>query len=317
MSFAIAFSGSVASAFPPGQTFPDRPVTLVVPFPPGGAADMLARLLAEGLSEFWSHPVVPDYRPGGGTIVGTDAVARAAPDGYTLGLVTTGFVILPAIRGDLPYDTLVDFKGVTQVGQAPVVLLAYPDFSSDTIDELVRDARSRPGRVAYASPGAGTATHMAGELLARLARIELLHVPYAGLAQALPDVITGRVPLLFDIWHSARPHVEAGSLKVIAVASPGGVPGHPEFESLPDRFPGFAVVSIQGIVAPAGTPDSVVAEIARTTQRMIRSPEFSDKMNEFGMQGVGSEPTEFERFLRTEVERWTRIAREAGIRIAD
>jgi tripartite-type tricarboxylate transporter receptor subunit TctC len=312
-AFLTASSLAVPSA---AQTYPDRPVRLIVPFPPGGAADILARLLAEGLSKHWDRPVVPDYRPGGGTIVGTDAVARAVPDGYTLGIVVTSFVINPGIRQDLPYS-MDDFKGVTQIGEAPIVLLAHPDSPAETIDDVVSEARSRPDQVAYASPGVGTATHMAGELFARLADIELLHVPYAGLAQALPDVLGGRVPLLFDIWHSARPHVEASSLKVIAVASLGGVPGHPGFESLAERYPGFSALSIQGVVAPAGTPDGVIDKVSEGMRAVITSREFAERMNELGVQPVGSTPRDFERFLDTEVERWSRIAKEAGIRIAD
>jgi tripartite-type tricarboxylate transporter receptor subunit TctC len=311
LSLAIAVAASSAA-----QTFPNRPVSLIVPFPPGGAADMLARLLADGLSEHWHQRVVPDYRPGGGTIVGTDALARAAPDGYTLGIVVTSFVINPGIRSDLPY-TMGDFRAVTQIGEAPIVLLAHPDFPAATVDALVSEARKRPGQVAYASPGVGTATHMAGAMLARLAEIEMLHVPYAGLAQALPDVLSGRVPLLFDIWHSARPHVDAGNLKVIAVAGLGGVPGHPEFASLPERYPEFSALSIQGVVAPAGTPGAVIAEVSEGIRTVMASDEFAGRLAEFGMRPVGSSPLEFDVFLNTEVERWSRIAREAGIRIAD
>jgi tripartite-type tricarboxylate transporter receptor subunit TctC len=318
-AIALGLSTSVLRKDPGRSTaqFPERPIRLVVPFPPGGAADMLARLLADGLGKHWAHPVVLDYRPGGGTIVGTDQVAKAAPDGYTLGLVVTSFVVHPAVRDDLPYDTIVDFRGITQIGEAPVVLLASPGFPGNSVDDLVRRARAEPGRVAYASPGVGTATHMAGELLARLAGVELLHVPYAGLAAALPDVLSGRVPLLFDIWHSARPHIEAGSLRVIAAASPHGVPGHPEFARLPDRFPGFSASSIQGVVTPAGTPDPVVEAISDKMRRVIRSPEVQARMDEFGMRGIGSAPTEFDRFLTAEIERWMRVAEEAGISIHD
>lgn len=299
------------------QSFPDRPIRMIVPFSPGGAADMLARLLSDGLRSHWNAPVVLDYRPGGGTMVGTDFVAKAAPDGYTLGIVVTSFVINPGIRDDLPYNTLADFRGITQIGEAPIVLLAHPAFPPDSIDALVSRARATPGRISYAVPGVGTAMHMAGELLARLADIEMLYVPYGGLAQALPDVLSGRVPLLFDIWHSARPHVEAGRFKVLAAASPGGVPGHPEFESLTERFPGFAALSVQGVVAPAGTPDGIIDELARKMRAVIRSPEFAEAMNEFGMRPVGSEPPGFDAFLRREIERWARVAHEAGIRLSD
>jgi tripartite-type tricarboxylate transporter receptor subunit TctC len=293
------------------QAYPSRTVRLVVPFSPGGATDMIARLLADGLGNHWDIRVVPEYRPGGGTVVGSDYVARAAPDGYTLGIVVTSFVIHPALRGDLPY-TLADFRGITQIGEAPIVLLAHRDFPGVSIDGLVREARARPGELAYAVPGAGTALHLAGELLARRAGIDWFHVPYAGAAQALPDVLSGRVPLLFDVWHSSRGYVESGDLKVLGVTSPGGVPGHPEFGSLPEQFPGFSATSIQGLVAPAGTPDAIVAAIAGAARAVIRSPEFSERLRNFGMTGVGSAPAEFDAFLAAEVERWLHLVRDIG-----
>jgi tripartite-type tricarboxylate transporter receptor subunit TctC len=274
--------------------------------------DMLARLLAEGLEDRWDVSVVPEYRPGGGTVVGSDFVSRAEPDGYTLGIVVTSFVIHPSLRNDLPY-TLADFQGITQIGEAPVVLLANPAFPADSLDDLVGEARARPGELAYAVSGAGTALHLAGELFARHAGIDWFHVPYAGVAEALPDVLSGRVPLLFDVWHSSRAYVDAGSLKVLGVASPGGVPGRTGLESMPQRFPGYAATSIQGLVAPAGTPEPVIASIAEAAIAVIRSPEFTGRLHEFGMNGVGSTPAAFEAFLVEETRRWSEIVRAVGL----
>ena len=294
------------------EGYPTRTVRLVVPAPPGGSTDMIARLLADGLGDRWSVRVIPDYRPGGGTVVGSDAVARAAPDGYMLGIIVTSFVIHPALHDDLPY-ALNDFRGITQIGEVPIVLLAHPAFAADSPGGLVREARAKPGELAYAVPGAGTAMHLAGELLAWQAGIDWFHVPYAGVAQALPDVLSGRVPLLFDAWPSSRPHVENGSLKVLGVASSSPIPGHPEFHSLPDQFPGFSATSIIGLVAPAGTPDEIVDTIAEAARTVIRSTSVAERLEDFGMIGVGSAPADFEAFLRAEIERWTRLVRAIGI----
>jgi tripartite-type tricarboxylate transporter receptor subunit TctC len=217
----VAFAGAPAVA----QEFPKGPVRIIVPFPPGGPTDTIARLMSQKLQALWSQPVVVDYKPGAGTVIGTDAVAKSAPDGRTIGVVVSSYTINPVLHHPMPHDTLKDLSGVTRLVNIPLALVARPDAPFDDIKGLVAYAKRNPGKLSYASPGAGGTAHLAGELLNDAAGIDLVHVPYKGSAPAQTDVLGGRVPLMIDPLFSALPYVRAGRMKVIAVTTAHRVAG--------------------------------------------------------------------------------------------
>jgi tripartite-type tricarboxylate transporter receptor subunit TctC len=294
--------------------WPTRPVTLVVPFAPGGPTDTVARLLAERLQAQWKQTVVLDYKPGGGTMVGTQFVARAAADGHTLGMAISALMINPALQPRMPYDTLKDLAPVSLIGQAHFGLFAHPSLEARNIPELVAYARRNPGKLSYATPGIGTGTHLAGELMQTLAGIQMVHVPYRGSAPAQQDVLAGRVPLLFDVQFSAMPFVRDGKLKLLALASPKRSQQTPEVPTLDETLPGFSAMSLIGVIAPGGTPRPLVERIAADVGVAVRSPEMGARMAQLGMEPVGSSAPEYEAIVRTEIAKWTQVVKTAGIK---
>jgi tripartite-type tricarboxylate transporter receptor subunit TctC len=313
-SFLAAAAAVLAAGPAAAAEFPVRTVRLIVPFPPGGPTDLLGRLLAERLAARWQQTMIVENRAGGGTVVGTNALARAAPDGHTLGVVISAHTINPALRDDLPYDTLRDLAHVTQLTAAHVVLVASPSFPAKDLREMVALSQAAPGGISYASPGVGTLTHMAGELLAGVSGAKLVHVPYQGSAPALTDVLQGRVPLMFDVWHSVKPHVEAGRLRVLGTGSAEPIPGAEGLPRIGQTYPGFTVVSMFGLVAPAGTPPAVVEQVAADTRAALLAPDMVQRIRELGMEPVGSSPAEFAAFVESEIARWRGIVRERGLR---
>lgn len=316
--FALGALGAlshVPGAFAQERNWPDRTVRLIVPFPPGGPTDTLARLVADKLQGIWNRSVIVDYKPGAGTVIGTDYVAKAAPDGYTLGVVIGAHTINPSLRSNLPYDTVRDLAGVSHVINSHYALFAHPSFGPDTVEQLIDYARKNPGKLSYATPGAGTGTHLAGELLNSMAGIDMLHIPYKGSAPALQDVIGGRVPLLFDILYSAMPFVEEGRLKVIGVASTERVATYPQLPAIAETVPGFSGVSIQGIVAPAGTPKPVLDRISADIAQVVHQPDVVERMAALGMEPVGSTPEEYDALIRSEIAKWGAIIRERNIHL--
>ncbi len=212
---AISISISISSAV--AQAYPVKPVRILVPFPPGGATDIIARLVGTKMQEVWGQPVVIESRPGAGTMAGTDAVAKSAPDAYTMGFVVTAHVINPSLRSKMPYDTLKDLSGVTQVSQQQIVMSAYPGFPANNIAELIALAKKSGNKIQYATSGAGTALHLSAELFAVTAGIGLEHVPYKGGALAVQDAVAGRVPIVMEIYYAALPQIKAGKLKVLGM----------------------------------------------------------------------------------------------------
>src|SRR5438093_1450679 len=253
------------------QTFPTRPVRLMVPFPPGGATDIIGRLVAAKMQEVWGQPVVVENRPGAGTVVGTDYVAKSAPDGHTLGMVVTAYVINPSLRSDLPYETLKDLTGVTQVSVQHLVMAANPSLPANSIPELIALAKKEPGKLAYATPGSGTAMHLSVEMLKTNTGIDLVHVPYKGGAPAQQDVVAGHVPILMDVLYAVQPLIKSGKIKVLALLSPSRAPESPEYPVVAEAVPGVSALSIVGIVTPAGTPRDLVRKIGVDIGRAVKS----------------------------------------------
>lgn len=295
--------------------FPQREARLVVPFPPGGPTDVIARILAQGLEQSWPKPVIVDNKPGAGTLIGTQLVAKAPPDGHTFGMVISAYTINPAIRSNMPYDTLRDLTGITQVARANMVLVAAPGTPFNSVPELIAYARANPGKLSYATPGPGTATHLAGELFKKEAGVDIVHVPYNGSGPALTDVMGGRVDIMFDIYHSVKPHVEANKLKLLALTAAERDTAQPDVPVIAEQLPGFEVYSTIGLVAPAGTPPAIVQRIQADLAQVLATPAVRDRFAQLGITPVGSSPDTWNAFIRSEINRWTQVARDNNIRI--
>lgn len=298
-----------------GEAWPDKPVKLIVPFTAGGPTDTVARLLATQLQATWKQPVVVDYKPGAGTVLGTALVAKAPADGYTLGMAISALTINPSLQANLPYDTRKDIVGVSQVAQAHFGLFAHPSLPANTVPELIAYAKKNPDALSFATPGAGTGTHLAGEMLAHMAGIHMVHVPYKGSAPAQQDVIGGRVPLLFDILYSSMPFVKDKRLKVIALSSPRHAVSNPEIPLIADTVPGFSAMSSIGVIAPAGLPPALLQKISADIAQAVRSAEMGARMAQLGLEPVGSSAEQYNQQIRQEIDKWAGIVKTANIKI--
>src|SRR2546425_2344359 len=291
------------------NAFPTKPVRMIVPFPPGGATDIIGRLVAGKMQEVWGQPVIVENRPGAGTVVGTDLVAKSPPDGHTLGVVVTAHVINPSLRQNMPYDTMKDLAAVTQVSVQHLVMAAHPSLEANNIAELIALAKKNPGKLAYATPGSGTAMHLSVELLKVQAGIDLVHVPYKGGAPAQQDVMGGRVPILLDVLYAVQPLINSGKIKVIALLSPQRVSDLPVVAEV---VPGVSALSIVGLVAAGGTPRELVQRISSDVARAVKSSDLTDRMTQLGMEPVGSSPEQFDALIRAEIEKWARVVKISG-----
>ena len=298
----------------PQPTWPTKPVKLIVPFAPGGPTDVIARLMAEKMQAQWQQPVVVEYKPGGGTITGINIVAKSPPDGYTLGMAVSALTINPSLQPALPYDTKKDLGAVSQIAQTHFGLFAHPSAPFDTVAELIAYSKKNPGKLSYATPGVGTGTHLAGEMLNNMAGLDLVHVPYKGSSPAQQDVIGGRVMLLFDVLFSSMPYVQDKKLKLIALASPKRALNHPEVPLIGDTVPGFSAVSTIGIVEPAGVPQELRARISGDLARIVKAPELTARMQQLGMEPVGSTPEQYAALIDTEIEKWRVVVKNANIK---
>jgi tripartite-type tricarboxylate transporter receptor subunit TctC len=297
------------------QQFPSKAVRLMVPFPPGGATDIVGRLVAAKMQEVWGQPVVVENKPGAGTVVGTEYVAKSAPDGYTLGTVVTAYVINPSLRADLPYNTLKDLTGVTQVSVQHLVMAANPSFQANSIPELIALAKKEPGKLAYATPGSGTAMHLSVELLKTSSGIDLVHVPYKGGAPAQQDVMAGRVPILMDVLYAVQPLIKAGRIKVLALLSPSRAPESPEYPVVSESVPGVSALSLVGIVAPAATPRELVNRIGADIARAVKSSDLTERMKQQGMEPIGSTPAQFDALIKSEIDKWAKVVKLSGAKV--
>lgn len=295
--------------------WPARPVKLLVPFGPGGATDIIARLLAQKLQDLWSQSVVLEYKPGAGTVLGTDFTAKSAPDGYTLGMVITAHMINPSLRASMPFDTLKDLSGVSLVAVSHIMLSATPSLEANNMRELI--ALAKRSKLTYATPGTGTSMHLAGELIKSLAGFDMTHVPYKGGAAAYPDVIAGRVSLILDPMFSSMPHVKAGRMKPIAITSAARAAGNPEIGTVAEALPGFDVKSISGVVVPSATPREIVRKISADIGRALAQPDVRARMADVGMEPNATAPEAFDAFIKSEIERWAPVVKASGAAATD
>ena len=296
----------------PAQNFPSKPVRLIVPNSPGGGTDILARLLAQKLQEIWNQSVIVEYKPGAGTVTGTEYVARSTPDGTTLGMTVSSHMINPSLRTNLPYDTLKDFSGVSITAIAHTVITATPSLEANTLAELIALARKQPGRLGYATAGAGSGLHMTGELLKMTTGIDILHIPYKGSGPAFPDVIAGRVQLMIDPLFSSLPYIKAGKVKAIAVASKTRAANMPDIPTIAETLPGFVVQSTNGIIVPSATPRALISRISADFATAIRYPDVRVRMAEIGLEPAGSTAEEYDALIRSEIERWSKVVKFSG-----
>lgn len=310
MALPLAFSVAVSSAV--AQDFPKGPVKIIIPFPPGGPTDTVGRLLAQKLQETWGQTVVIDYKPGAGTTIGVDFVAKSAPDGLTIGMVNSSLAVNPTLRKKLPYDTQKDLAGITQLFNMQLAIVARPEAPFNNLKELIEYAKKNPGKLNYGTPGAGSTTHLGAELLKREAGFEMQHIAMKGSAPAHTELMGGRLDLVVDPFLSILPYVQAGRMKVIATMGDKRVAGH-DYPTVAETLPGFNVGALLGFIAPAGTPKQILQKIQADTSKALATPEVQKRAQDYGLQVVGSRPEQFDAFIGAEMKRWGRIVTEAKI----
>jgi tripartite-type tricarboxylate transporter receptor subunit TctC len=290
---------------------------MVLPAPAGSSADAIARALAERLSAKWGQPVVVENKPGGGTIIATDTVAKAPADGYTLGWVITAHAINATLQPHLPYDPVADLAGVTLLYQLKAAIVVSPSVPVSTVDELVAWMRAQGRVVSYASPGIGSGPQLLGEMFRLAYGLDMQHVAYKGTGQAYPDLMAGRIPLIFDALPNALPLARAGRLKILAVVSDEPVPGEPRLPILSGLLPHDAVVGWNGLVVPRATPRPLVARLNADIVEAVRSPEIQALFARYSVQTLTSTPEQFDAFIRTDIGRWANVIGRAHISIGN
>jgi len=296
-----------------GQEFPKGPVKIIIPFPPGGPTDTVGRLIAQKLQEIWGQQVLIDYKPGAGTAIGVDFVAKSAPDGHTFGMVNSSLAVNPYLRKTMPYQVK-DLVMITQLVILQQAIVAKPDAPFNNLAELIAYAKKNPGTLSYGTPGAGSTTHLGAELLKRQAGFEMLHVPYKGSAPAHTELMGGRIDIVVDPFLSVIPYVKAGKMKMIATLGDRRVDGY-DYPIAAETVPGFSVVGLLGFVAPAATPKAVIAKIQADTAKVLAVPETRKRIEELGMEVVTTRPEQFEALIQSEMQRWSRVISEAKIEV--
>ncbi|MFO1199664.1 MAG: tripartite tricarboxylate transporter substrate binding protein [Burkholderiaceae bacterium] len=308
-----------AAALPAGaQEYPSRPVRIVVPFATGGPADVYARFVGQRLSEALGQPFVVENKPGGGAVIGTNEAAKAAPDGYTLLMMSNTHTVNETLIPNRPYQLLRDFVPVAPVNYSDLVLVAHPSLAANSVAELVRLAKSQPGKINYASSGPGTPYHMAGELFKAMAGVDLVHVPYKGSSGARTDVLAGHVQMMFDAVTTMAPQVRAGKVRALATSGRARSPVMPEVPTVAEAgVPGYEAVIWLGIMAPAKTPPAIVAKLNAEIARVVSRADVRQEWARQGAVPMSMGVDEFARYLREDVDKWAHIVRVSGAKADD
>lgn len=299
------------------QTWPVKPLRMILPFPPGGTTDILGRLAAQKLSEALGQQVVPDNRPGAAGNIGTELVAKAPPDGYML-LTAPGstLTIHPSLYPKLGFDPLRDFAPITTLAAVPNALVVHPSLPVRTVKELVALARARPGQLNYASTGAGQSTHLSMELFKTMAAVKITHIPYKGSAPAVTDLLGGHVSLMFDNMPSALPHIKANKLRALAVSSPKRSPVAPEIPTVAESgMPGFEVSVWFSVLAPAGTPRDIVERLNRILVKALGAADVRERVLSQGAEPIGNTPEEFTALMKRDLVKWAKVVKDADIKL--
>ncbi len=300
------------------QAWPSRqPIRFVVPYPPGGASDVTARVLGVKLSESLGQAVVIENRPGANGIVALELVAKAAPDGYTILMANLGpNAINPGVYSKLPYDAIKDFTPITLTTINPLVVLVTPALPVKSMPDLIAYAKANPGKLSFASAGNGAANHLAGEMINGLAGIKMLHVPYKGDAPGVPDVMAGTVSMMFPTLIAGMPHIKSGQLRAIAVTSAKRSPSLPDLPSVAETgLAGFDAVSWGGVMGPAGLPPEIVNRLNTEINRFLKQPDVAERLKSLGAEIVGTTPDEFASYLKAEIGKWGKVARDNNIKL--
>ena len=316
---ALAVVTLATLSFTPGafaQTWPDRPIKLIVPFGPGSFPDMVARVVGEKMAANLGQPIVVDNRPGAGGNLGTEAVVRSKPDGYTLLLHSVANATSKALYGSLSFDPLKDLKPVTQLAGVGNVLVVSPSLPVSKLSELIELANKNPNGLSFASGGNGTTAHLAGELLRSITKAHFVHVPYTNFGQALTDVMGGQPDFVIPNLPPTVPQIKGGKLKPIAVTSSKRSALLPNVPTIAESgVKGYEVLSWNGIAAPAGTPEAIVERLHTEAVRALRDPKVQQRLAEQGAEAVGSSPAEYDAFIRSETEKWARVIKESGAKV--
>jgi len=297
------------------QSYPSKPIRIIVPFGVGGPNDLLARIVGQKLTESWGQQAIVDNRPGGGTIIGTEIAARAAPDGHTLMIAAASHATNPSRLRKLPFDPLADFAPVSLLGFSPTALIVHPSMPVKSVRDLIAVAKSRPGEIAFGSGGNGTAIHLAFEVLCLQAGVRMIHVPFNGQAPALLSVMRGDVPWMFAGILPTLPHIKSGRLRAIAVSSAKRTTVLPDVPPVADTLPGFQAVPWYGVFVPAGTPKDVISKLSQEIANTLRAPDMRERLGREGVEVVAGTPEQFGAFFRAEIDKWAKVIKTAGIQL--
>jgi len=310
---AVAFSVSAGAM---AQSYPVKPVRIVVPYAPGGGVDIVARAVGQELSRRIGQTVLVENRTGAGGNVGSDAVAKAAPDGYTLLMASPANTINPSLYTKMPYDPMRDLVPIALIGSVPTVLIANRSLPVQNVKQLVALAKSRPGALIYGSGGSGTTEHLAGEMFKSAARVDMLHVPYKGGAQVMTDLLGGQIALMFVNQLAALPHVNAGKLKALGVASAERSPALPQVPTFAESgYPELIVSVWWGVMGPAAMPKEIVTQLNREIVAALASPEMKERLQTLSARPIGGTPESFAKFFADEITRWARVVKASGARV--
>jgi len=313
--FMLAFAPLPAVAAD-AQTYPAKPIRIIVPFPAGGIADVMSRVFGQKFTDSWGQPVVVDNRAGAGGNIGADLVAKSPPDGYTLVMGSIGtHSVNVSLFSKLPYDPVRDFTPVALVIKSDNLLVVHPSLPVKTVKEVIALARAKPGQLVYASAGNGTAGHLAGELFKLLAKIDIVHIPYKGNVPSITDLIGGQTSMTFATLPTVLPQVQAGRLRAIAVTGAQRNPALPDVPTVAATLPGFEVTNWVGIFAPAGTPADVIAKLNAEIMRIMKLPEVQMRLDNEGAKFTPNTPAEFGAFQKSEIAKWAKVIKESGVHV--
>jgi len=308
----LALAAGIAAA----QTYPAKPIRIVVPYPPGGGTDVVARTIAQKMHETLGQPAIVDNRAGANGIIGSDQVAKAPADGYTVLITIATHAINPTLYAKLPYDTLADFAPVSLLAEYPFVITVHPSVPAKTVRELIAFAKSRPGQLAYASSGNGSGPHLGMELFMGMAGIDMVHVPYKGAGQAMTDLLSGQVPVFLNNFLAAMPMIKAGRLRALAVTSSKRSGAMPELPTVAEAgVPGYVVTGWYGMFVPAATPPAIVGALHAGAAKALKSKDVSERLSNEAAEIVAGTPREFAEFLKAEIAKWAGVIRKAKVRV--
>jgi tripartite-type tricarboxylate transporter receptor subunit TctC len=307
---------AVAHGIADAQNYPNRTIRIVLPYPPGGGTDVVARVLAQKLIENLGQQVFVDNRGGASGNIGMELVAKSAPDGYTLGLALTAqFAVNPSLYAKLPYNPVKDYAPVTLLAMAPYVLLTHPSLPAKTVKDLVALANAKPGQITVASAGNGSGAHLALELMKSMAHVDMVHIPYKGAGPALPDMISGQVQSGFTTWASCSPHVKTGRLRALGVTTLKRSPAIPDLPAIAETLSGYDSPVWYGVVVPAATPPEIVTRLNQEILRALRTPEFRERLVADAIEPIGTTPEQFGDYIRSEQAKWSKVVNEARVKV--